>query len=178
MEIKKTFKFFAAWNLEKEEVYLRKMHQKGWAFQNYNFMYRFKKTEPKDVVYKADFKLDNRNSQMNQKEYIEIYEMSGWKHVTSFKKWHYFSKEVTDDDELPDIYSEKETKIEKLMDLTRFFALIFVIMIPGMYLNLLGPSESNSPIWMKIMMGFFGCMYVYIFVRLFWKIRELKKEVL
>ncbi len=95
MEIKKTFKFFAAWNLEKEEAYLRKMHQKGWAFQNCNFMYTFKKTEPKDVVYKADFKLDNRNSQMNQKEYIEIYEMSGWKHVTSSTKWHYFSKEVT-----------------------------------------------------------------------------------
>ncbi|PEE44780.1 DUF2812 domain-containing protein [Bacillus pseudomycoides] len=178
MEIKKTLKFFAAWNLEKEEAYLRKMHQKGWAFQNYNFMYTFKKTEPKDVVYKADFKLDNRNSQMNQKEYIEIYEMSGWKHVTSFTKWHYFSKEVTDDNELPDIYSEKETKIEKLMDLMRFFAIIFVIEMLGMYLNYFGPSEANSPIWMKLVLGLCGFINVYVFVRLFWKIRKFKKEVL
>ncbi|WIY59231.1 MULTISPECIES: DUF2812 domain-containing protein [Bacillus] len=177
MEIKKTLKFFAAWNLEKEEAYLRKMHQKGWAFQNYNFMYTFKKTEPKDVVYKADFKLDNRNSQMNQKEYIEIYEMSGWKHVTSFTKWHYFSKEVTDDNELPDIYSEKETKIEKLMDLMRFFAPILVIMILGVYLNYLGPSV-NSPIWIKLILGICVCIDVYVLIRLFWKIRELKKEVL
>ncbi|CAI8995345.1 MULTISPECIES: DUF2812 domain-containing protein [Bacillus] len=178
MEIKKTLKFFAAWNLEKEEAYLRKMHQKGWAFQNYNFMYTFKKTEPKDVVYKADFKLDNRNSQMNQKEYIEIYEMSGWKHVTSFTKWHYFCKEVDDDNELPDIYSEKETKIEKLMDLMRFFAIIFVIEMLGMYLNYLGPSEANSPVWIKLVLGLCGFINVYVFVRLFWKIRKLKKEVL
>ncbi|WP_410982952.1 DUF2812 domain-containing protein [Bacillus cereus] len=177
MEIKKTLKFFAVWNLEKEEAYLRKMHQKGWAFQNYNVMYTFKKTEPKDVVYKADFKLDNRNSQMNQKEYIEIYEMSGWKHVTSFTKWHYFSKEVGDENELPDIYSEKETKIEKLMDLMKFFALVFAIMIPGMYLNYLGPSV-NSPIWIKLILGICGCIDVYVLIRLFWKIRELKKEVL
>ncbi|EEM10733.1 DUF2812 domain-containing protein [Bacillus pseudomycoides] len=178
MEIKKTLKFFAAWNLEKEEAYLRKMHQKGWAFQNYNFMYTFKKTEPKDVVYKADFKLDNRNSQMNQKEYIEIYEMSGWKHVTSFTKWHYFCKEVDDDNDLPDIYSEKETKIEKLMDLMRFFGIIFVIEMLGMYLNYLGPSAANSPIWIKLVVGLCGCINVYVFVRLFWKIRKFKKEVL
>ncbi|MCI0767765.1 DUF2812 domain-containing protein [Bacillus sp. TL12] len=177
MEDKKTFKFFAAWNLEKEEAYLRKMHQEGWAFQKYNFMYTFKKTEPKDVVYKADFKLDNRNSQMNQKEYIEIYEMSGWKHVTSFTKWHYFCKEVDDDNELPDIYSEKETKIEKMMDLMRFLALILALMIPGIYLNYLGPSV-NSPIWMKLILGLCGCIDLYILMRLFWKIRELKKEVL
>ncbi|EEM05146.1 DUF2812 domain-containing protein [Bacillus pseudomycoides] len=177
MEIKKTLKFFAAWNLEKEEAYLRKMHQKGWAFQNYNFMYTFKKTEQKDVVYKADFKLDNRNSQMNQKEYIEIYEMSGWKHVTSFTKWHYFCKEVDDDNDLPDIYSEKETKIEKMMDLMRFLALIFALMIPGMYVNYLGPSV-NSPIWIKLILGICGCIDVYVLIRLFWKIRELKKEVL
>ncbi|EJQ95662.1 hypothetical protein IGW_01892 [Bacillus cereus ISP3191] len=31
METKRVFKFFTAWNLEKEEAFLRKMHQQGWA---------------------------------------------------------------------------------------------------------------------------------------------------
>ncbi|MDR4191188.1 DUF2812 domain-containing protein, partial [Bacillus pseudomycoides] len=42
MESKKTSKFFAAWDREKEEPYLRQMHRKGWPVQNYNFMYIFK----------------------------------------------------------------------------------------------------------------------------------------
>ncbi|MFJ8526832.1 DUF2812 domain-containing protein [Bacillus sp. NPDC094106] len=178
MQIKKTFKLFTAWNLEKEEEYLRKMHREGWALQNYNLMYTFKKTEPKDVVYKADFKLDYRNSKANQKEYLEIYKMSGWKYVTSFTKWHYFCKEVTDDNELPDIYSEKETKIERFKDLFKFFALVFLIMMPGIYSSFLGPSAAKIPILIKGLTGFGGCMYVYIFVRLFWKIRKLRKGIL
>ncbi|MDQ7237370.1 DUF2812 domain-containing protein, partial [Bacillus pacificus] len=97
METKKVFKPFAIWSLEKEEAFLRKMHQKGWALQKYNVMYRFKKTEPKDVIYKADFRLDYKDSKEKQQEYIDIYEMCGWKHVTSFAKWNYFCKEVDEE---------------------------------------------------------------------------------
>ena len=120
METKKIFKPFAVWSLEKEEAYLRKMHQQGWALQKYNVMYTFKKTEPKDVVYKADFRLEYKDSTEKQKEYIQIYEMCGWKHVTSFAKWNYFCKEVEEANELPDIYSEKETRIQKLTELLQF----------------------------------------------------------
>ena len=67
METKKIFKPFAVWSLEKEEAYLRKMHQQGWALQKYNVMYTFKKTEPKDVVYKADFRLEYKDSTEKQK---------------------------------------------------------------------------------------------------------------
>ena len=46
--------------------------------------------------------------------------MCGWKHVTSFAKWNYFCKEVEEENELPDIYSEKETRIQKLTELLQF----------------------------------------------------------
>lgn len=58
----------------------------------YNLMYTFQKTEPKDVMYKADFRLVYRDSKEQQQEYFEIYEMSGWKRVTSFTRWNYFVK--------------------------------------------------------------------------------------
>ncbi len=96
------------------------MHQQGWALQKYNVMYTFKKTEPKDVVYKADFRLEYKDSTEKQKEYIQIYEMCGWKHVTSFGKWNYFCKEVEEENELPDIYSEKETRIQNLLSCYSF----------------------------------------------------------
>ncbi|MBE7122772.1 DUF2812 domain-containing protein [Bacillus cereus] len=178
MEIKKVFKFFTAWNLEKEEVFLRKMHQQGWALQKYNMMYTFKKTEPKDVIYKADFRLVYRDSKEKQQEYFEIYEMSGWKRVTSFTRWNYFCKEVEEENELPDIYSEKDTKVQKMKELLQFFAFISIAILPSMYNFFLSPMESRVPIWAKVLTGLACCMYVYFFIRLSWKIKKLKSEIL
>ncbi|MBK5488328.1 MULTISPECIES: DUF2812 domain-containing protein [Bacillus] len=178
METKKVLKFFAAWSLEKEEAFLRKMHQQGWALQKYNVMYTFKKTEPKDVIYKADFRLDYKDSKEKQKEYIELYEMCGWKHVTSFTKWNYFCKEVEEENELPDIYSEKETRIQKLKELSLFFVIMLVTILPSMYNVFLSPIESRVPIWAKVMVGVVSCMWMYLFIRLSWKIKKLKSEIL
>ncbi|AIW84654.1 MULTISPECIES: DUF2812 domain-containing protein [Bacillus] len=178
METKKVLKFFAAWSLEKEEAFLRKMHQQGWALQKYNVMYTFKKTEPKDVIYKADFRLDYKDSKEKQKEYIELYEMCGWKHVTSFTKWNYFCKEVEEENELPDIYSEKETRIQKLKELSLFFVIMLATILPSMYNVFLSPIESRVPIWAKVMVGVVSCMWMYLFIRLSWKIKKLKSEIL
>ncbi|MGG1792165.1 DUF2812 domain-containing protein [Bacillus mycoides] len=178
METKKVLKFFAAWSLEKEEAFLRKMHQQGWALQKYNVMYTFKKTEPKDVIYKADFRLDYKDSKEKQKEYIELYEMCGWKHVTSFTKWNYFCKEVEEENELPDIYSEKETRIQKLKELSLFFVIMLATILPSMYNVFLSPIESRVPIWAKVMVGVVSCMCMYLFIRLSWKIKKLKSEIL
>ncbi|AFU13621.1 DUF2812 domain-containing protein [Bacillus toyonensis] len=175
METKKVFKFFAGWSLEKEEAFLRKMHQQGWALQKYNIMYTFKETKPKDVIYKADFRLDYKDTKEKQKEYIEIYEMCGWKHVTSFAKWNYFCKEVEEENKLPDIYSDKETRVQKLTELLQFVAIMFVTLMPALYLCFLGISESGL---YKGMVGFFGFVYVYILINLYWKIKKLKKEIL
>ncbi|KAA0774970.1 MULTISPECIES: DUF2812 domain-containing protein [Bacillus] len=178
METKKIFKFFAGWSLEKEEAFLREMHQQGWALQKYNVMYTFKKTEPKDVIYKADFRLDYKDSKEKQKEYIEIYEMCGWKHVTSFAKWNYFCKEVEEENELPDIYSDKETRIQKLNELLVFFVIMLAAILPSMYNLFISPMESRVPIWAKAMTGLTGCMWIYFFIRLTWKIKKLKSEIL
>ncbi|PGY99210.1 signal peptidase I [Bacillus cereus] len=178
METKRVLKFFAAWSLEKEEAFLRKMHQQGWALEKYNLMYTFKKTEPKDVIYKADFRLDYKDSKEKQKEYLDIYEMCGWKHVTSFTKWNYFCKEVEEENELPDIYSEKETRIQKLKELSLFFVIMLVTILPSMYNVFLSPIESRVPIWAKVMVGVVSCMWMYLFIRLSWKIKKLKSEIL
>ncbi|MCQ6567309.1 DUF2812 domain-containing protein [Bacillus mycoides] len=174
METKRVFKFYAGWSLEKEEAFLRKMHQQGWALQKYNVMYTFKKTEPKDVIYKADFRLDYKDSKEKQKEYIEIYKMCGWKHVTSFMKWNYFCKEVEEENELPDIYSDKETRIQKLTELLQFIAIMFAMLIPSIYLCFFGTSESGL---YKGMVGLFVCLYLYLITIVSWQIKKLKKEI-
>jgi hypothetical protein len=104
--------------------------------------------------------------------------MCGWKHVTSFAKWNYFCKDVEEENELPDIYSEKETRIQKLTELLQFFAIMFVTVMPALYLCFLGTSKSRIPYIYKGMVGFIGCMYLYIFINVSWKIKKLKKEIL
>ncbi len=64
--------------------------------------------------------------------------MCGWKHVTSFAKWNYFCKEVEEENELPDIYSDKETRIQKLTELLQVFAFMFVTLMPALYLSFFG----------------------------------------
>ena len=70
METKKVFKFFMAWSLEKEEAFTENA-SKGWALQRYNLLYTFKKTEPKDVIYKADFRLVYRDSKENNRSTLK-----------------------------------------------------------------------------------------------------------
>lgn len=98
-----------------------------------------------------------------------------WKHVTSFAKWNYFCKEVEEENKLPDIYSDKETRVQKLTELLQFVAIMFVTLMPALYLCFLGISESGL---YKGMVGFFGFVYVYILINLYWKIKKLKKEIL
>lgn len=177
METKRVFKFYGM-EFRKEEAFYEKMHQQGWALQKYNLMYTFQKTEPKDVIYKADFRLVYRDSKEQQQEYFEIYEMSGWKRVTSFTSWNYFCKEVEEVNELPDIYSEKETRIQKLNQLLVFFVIMLATILPSMYNLFISPMESKVPMWAKAMTGLTGCMWIYFFIRLTWKIKKLKSEIL
>ena len=104
--------------------------------------------------------------------------MCGWKHVTSFAKWNYFCKEVEEENELPDIYSEKETRIQKLNELLVFFVIMLATILPSMYNLFISPMESRVPIWAKVMTGLTSCMWIYVFIRLFWKIKKLKSEIL
>ena len=129
---KKGIQIFTAWNLEKKKLFTKDASTRL-GITKYNLMYTFKKTEPKDVIYKADFRLVYRDSKEQRQEYFEIYEMSGWKRVTSFTRWNYFCKEVEEVNELPDIYSEKETRIQKLNELLLFLVIISASLLPSMY---------------------------------------------
>lgn len=128
---KKGIQIFTAWNLEKKKLFTKDASARL-GITKYNLMYTFQKTEPKDVMYKADFRLVYRDSKEQQQEYFEIYEMSGWKR-NKFHKMELFCKEVEEVNELPDIYSEKETRIQKLNELLLFLVIISASLLPSMY---------------------------------------------
>lgn len=65
-----------------------------------------------------------------------------------------------------------------MKELLQFFAFISITILPSMYNAFLSSTESRVPIWAKVMLGFVGCMYMYLFIRLSWKIKKLKSEIL
>ncbi|TKH99667.1 DUF2812 domain-containing protein, partial [Bacillus wiedmannii] len=38
--------------------------------------------------------------------------------------------------------------------------------------------ESRVPMWAKAITGLTSCMWIYFFIRLTWKIKKLKSEIL
>jgi len=89
------FKWFTILEHEKEERYLRAMHNLGWEFVKVVFpgFYYFTECEPEDVVYQLDYNKDRMNG---MREYIRMFEDCGWDYIMDFVGYSYFRKKVAD----------------------------------------------------------------------------------
>lgn len=171
---KKVFRLFLAWQDEKEEEWLREMSLKGWEFKRYFFGYNFEKTEPKDVVYRLDYKSTFNN---DFDEYLKIYQDAGWEHVAQGIRWNYFRTDVKDC-VLPEIYSDNYSKIQKYKGLLRVLLTIFGLSLInfsniGETPILKSPFTSFYRIASISMLSLLGyCCY-----RVYKKIKLLKQEI-
>lgn len=66
-DTKTEIKFFSVPQWKKEEEYLREQHKNGWEFVALSglCLYRFRRCEPKDVVYQLDYNPDSLVKKMN-----------------------------------------------------------------------------------------------------------------
>ena len=72
MKTKKQFRYFTIFEYEKEQGYLRYMHQNGWKFVKVNGLgiYHFEKCAPEDVTYQLDY---NQEGLAHKDEYIQMF---------------------------------------------------------------------------------------------------------
>lgn len=94
-----------------EERALRKLHElakEGWFLEKFTLMgtYRLTRGEPREIIYSMDYK---RLDEIDQVEYIEMFEASGWEHMYSYYDMHFFAAPP---DTIP-IYTEKESHLHK-----------------------------------------------------------------
>ena len=79
-----TFKYFSIAEYEKEEAYLRKMHQQGWKLVKISLRYLyvrayiFEKCQPEDVIYRTDY------DQTGGDAYIQMFADCGWEYLFDF----------------------------------------------------------------------------------------------
>jgi hypothetical protein len=168
----KKFKWFWAWNDEKEEAYLREMALEGWHFQSVTFpgYYIFEKGEPRNDFYRLDF-LSNYKDKEN---YLQLFEDAGWGHVGEYGSWQYFRKTALEG-ETPEIFTDNESKIKKYSRVITFLVVIFPIY--SIILINLNKAEGLFYEIVTFICFLFVILYAYAMVMLLRRIGQLKKKL-
>ena len=161
------YKWFWAWQDDKEEAWLRQMSQEGLHLASLGFpgFYNFTPGELANYVYRLDFMVDSKD----RANYLQLFRDAGWEHLGLMGGWQYF-RTLAGEGELPEIYSDPDSKIQKygrlLAYLTIFLPVAFIFLSRG----------SGAPGYPIIQMVYAVLMIVYVFamVKILGRIGKLK----
>ena len=170
---KTVFRFFWAWNDDKEERWLGRMAVQGWHLTApRGFFYRFAKGAPADMVYRLDYQNPGKSG---RNEYLGLFKDSGWAYVGEFANWFYFRAKAGDGP-LPEIYTDLESRIAKYRRLLGFLVII-LIMVWTQVITSFGRPKNPGAFWHAIRVFQFAVtvLMAYAVVRLLMKITRIKK---
>ena len=164
METKKEMKFFTVVDFDREEDYLRRMHQSGWKLSKVKCMtYYFDKAEPEDVVYKLDY----RHDQKEKETYVRLFADYGWEYLQDVNKFSYFRKPSAqfEEGEAEGLFNDRESKLAmvKRIVATTLGLQVFVLFVNLYILLLIGRTLPFGLDWilLALLVSLVGVM-VYI----------------
>lgn len=168
------FKWFWAWQDEREEAWLGAMSAKGYHFTSPKFpgIYRLSQGEPRDYVYRLDY---HAFSKKDKEEYLQLFRDAGWEHLGELSGWQYFRKERKPG-EVNEIFTDVESKIAKYKRILAFLSLYYFVLVIILAERIHG--EYSIPWWggiqviALVLLLLFTCAVIRLAVR----IRELKKR--
>lgn len=141
METKKQFRYFTIFECEKEQDYLRKMHQSGWKLVRVSgfCVYHFEKCIPEDVVYQLDY---NRDGVAHKDEYVKMFSDCGWEYLLDYVGYSYFRKPASACDGNEEIFCDETSKRQMQERVFKgrilpLFAIFACLLLPGVIRNLL-----------------------------------------
>lgn len=168
------FKWFWAWQDEKEELWLHEMAKQGLHFQSVKLpgSYLFEVGEPRDDYYRMDFIIDRKDYE----NYLQLFKDAGWENLGEMDGWQYFRTEGRGN-AVPEIYTDKDSKAQKYQRLM----LILVVFLPIFMTIITRPADSSSRFAEVYNAGkFLGAIlmmfYVYAMVSILRRITELKRK--
>ncbi len=170
MTTKTKFKWFWAWDDEKEEAWLREMSQQGWHLTSIGLpaIYKFEQGLAKDYVYRMDYIRDRKD----YSSYLQLFNDSGWDHMGEMNGWQYFRKEAINGEEL-EIYSDNESKVKKYQRVLLLLVIILPLLING--LLILTRRNAITDVFGILYLALFF-IYIYGTTRILMRIRNLKKN--
>jgi len=168
------YKWFWAWQDEKEEAWLSEMAKQGLHLESLPFpgIYEFRKGDPGDYIYRLDFQsLQGKD----RESYLQLFDDAGWEHIGDMGGWVYF-RHLVNGSEIPDIYSDLESKIGKYQRILVALAIFLPIMI---FLTHDSEGVTRFGSWfiiVELLQAILYLLWAFAMVRLFLRINTLKKK--
>lgn len=176
MEKKKVFKFFTVMDYEKEQEYLRRMHNEGWKLTKVTgfCMYHFEKCEPEDVVYQLDY---NQEGIEQKAEYVQMFRDCGWEYLQDYVGYSYFRKPAREMKGEETIFCDDQSRLAMVERIFkgRIIPILTVfgcIVVPQFLLSL----TSYHNYGLAAFYGLTGVLYATIFYGFVKKYNQFKER--
>ena len=188
MEKKSVYRIFTIADYDREALYFREMHAKGWKLRKVSYSillfavkYTFEKCQPEQVSYQLDF-YPMRTSERTS--YLQLFKDCGWEHITDFNSFSYFRKahsEIESDAEF-EIYNDATGKLDmvhRILRLRLLPVLFFLSMLIPLFLKLL--SERDVFSGLVFLLTIMDCVLLFALViqisYIFWRLSQKWKEL-
>ena len=175
---KKEFKWFTIADYEKEQDYLREMHNHGWCFQKVGGLgiYHFEECEPADVIYQLDY---NKQGIAQREEYVQLFEDCGWEYIQDFWGFSYFRKAIGIMNTEEGIFCDDESRLEFMKRIlkgrmTPVLIILFALVIPQLIINCLVGNQSLISFFLGMFIGILvGYLVIFIwYVKQYLRFKE------
>ena len=191
MEKKIVYRIFTIADYERETLYFREMHAKGWKLRKVSYSillfavkYTFEKCHPEQVSYQLDFYPMKKSERAS---YLQLFKDCGWEHITDFNGFSYFRKlhsGIESDAEF-EIYNDAAGKlamVKRILTRRMFpILLLFLALLPVFSKFVAGGSSFSWEMFLIVIID--GVLLIvhaiqisYIFWRLFQKWKELSDK--
>ena len=188
MEKKIVYRIFTIADYEREALYFREMHAKGWKLRKVSYSillfavkYTFEKCHPEQVSYQLDFYSMEKSERTS---YLQLFKDCGWEHITDFNSFSYFRKAHSEIESAAEfeIYNDAAGKLAMVNRILRLrlvpVLLLLAIHIPFLFILL---DRSNAyDLWKFLVVGldiFLSLILLLIVAYISWKLWHKKKEL-
>ena len=191
MEKKIVYRIFTIADYEREALYFREMHAKGWKLRKVSYSillfavkYTFEKCHPEQVSYQLDFYPMEKSERAS---YLQLFKDCGWEHITDFNGFSYFRKlhsGIESDTEF-EIYNDAAGKlamVKRILTRRMFpILLLFLALLPVFSKFVTGGSSFSWEVFLIFIIDWvllivFAIQISYIFWRLSQKWKELSNK--
>ena len=191
MEKKIVYRIFTIADYDREALYLREMHTKGWKLRKVSYSillfavkYTFEKCQPEQMSYQLDFYPMKKSDRAS---YLQLFKDCGWEHITDFNGFSYFRKlhsGIESDTEF-EIYNDAAGKlamVKRILTMRMLpILLLFSALLPVFSKFVSGGNYFSWEMFLIVIIDgvlliVFAIQISYIFWKLFQKWKELSDK--
>ena len=188
MEKKIVYRIFTIADYEREALYFREMHAKGWKLREVSYSillfavkYTFEKCHPEQVSYQLDFYPMEKSERAS---YLQLFKDCGWEHITDFNSFSYFRKAHSEVESAAEfeIYNDATNKLDMVNRILRLrlVPVLLLLAIHILLLFMLLDRSNTFDLWKFLVVGldiFLSLILLLIVAYISWKLWHKKKEL-